>query len=249
MIKKHKRHKTLFGETKVSEFLKSNEIDDEKIVSSIKRIFKYSQSIKDIVKRLCSEFNISEELRKETIVGNKQAFKNHVEWLINNRLEGVKTKGTNSVELINKRISLEIMQPQSTLNDCSLYSLNKDEKSKIPFSTSDGASVYLLFPAGDNKKPYIGYTGNISERINKHCSDKKWVKRILFFMYNQDSIHFDICDAAYLEYKLIEKLRHTNRKKADEPYVKPESKIILNRVFEDIKHLIKENGLGYLLKH
>ena len=68
-------------------------------------------------------------------------------------------------------------------------------------------------------------------------------------MYNQDSIHFDICDAAYLEYKLIEKLRHTNRKKADEPYVKPESKIILNRVFEDIKHLIKENGLGYLLKH
>ena len=92
MKKKHKRHQTLFGETKVSEFLKSNEIDDEKIVSSIKRIFKYSQSIKDIVKRLCSEFNISEELRKETIVGNKQAFKNHVEWLINNRLEGVKTK-------------------------------------------------------------------------------------------------------------------------------------------------------------
>ena len=198
-------------------------------------------------------------LSEDTKINNKKSFLKYVNDIAKElHKEGVvkcrKVNGTYyyKVELINKEVGTRGTKSIAFRNGCSMYFLKVGQRDTLrSFSTSDGASVYLLFPAGENKKPYIGYTGNIYERINKHCSDKKWVNSIFFIMYNQDSIqsHFDICDAAYLEYKLIEELRHTNRKKADEPYVKPENKKKLNSIFEDIKHLIKENGLGYLLKH
>lgn len=209
-----------------------------------------STTTRTIIDKLWDKFNLSEESR----VCDKKSFSKDVEDIVRElKKEGFvecrKKQNYNyyKVELLNKEVDTKGTKSIAIRNGCSMYFLKVGQRDTLrSFNTSNGASVYFLFPAGDHKKPYIGYTGNISERINKHCSDKKWVKRILFFMYNQDSIHFDICDAAYLEYKLIEELRHTNRKKADEPYVKPESKIMLDRVFEDIKHLIEENGLGYL---
>lgn len=208
-----------------------------------------------IIRNLRKKFSLSEETR----ICDEESFPKHVKDIINVlhkekvvKCRKVKYKPYYIVELLNKEVDTKGTKSIAIQNGCSMYFLNVGQRDTLrSFNTSNGASVYFLFPAGDNKKPYIGYTGNIYERINKHCSDKKWVNSIFFIMYNQDSIqsHFDICDTAYLEYRLIKEVKHTNRKKADEPYVKPENKERLNRIFEDIKHLFKENGLGYLLKN
>lgn len=200
-------------------------------------------------------YDTTNKLKKHLGISEKIGFfKKHVEAICKDlhkegivKCHKVKNKPYYKVELLKKDV-----ESIAILNGCSMHFLNVQQKDKLShLGTSNGASVYLLFPAGDKKSPYIGYTGNVYERINSHCSDKKWVSNILFFMYTQDSTqsHFDICDAAYLEYKLIQEVKHKrNRKKADEPYLKPGNKEKLDRIFEYIKYLIKKKGLGYLLK-
>lgn len=117
----------------------------------------------------------------------------------------------------------------------------------------------LLDELKDRAQCYVGYTNNPIERITTHNSKSGgktfWHYALVFLYYDKDNnCHFDITDAAYLEYLAIDsidkyytlnrmKSRIRNWKKADKPYIKPFAKDSIINVFEDVKILVSRLGI------
>lgn len=107
----------------------------------------------------------------------------------------------------------------------------------------DYPCLYIL---SNGKRYYIGFSGNAFERIYVHTKKQRFSWTVAYvFLYTdpKDGSHFNMSDAAYLEYlslNLASYHKTINLKKADRPYMKPKDEEKMEKMFFVIKELLHQ---------
>lgn len=107
------------------------------------------------------------------------------------------------------------------------------------------ANIYILVDKS-NKKFYIGYTGDLGERLQKHNSEQifDWDYALIYVGKNNDKLYID--EAMYFEYLALFyscKEGRQNKKKADEPYVREEAKKKAKELFGELQNAVRSREL------
>ena len=103
-----------------------------------------------------------------------------------------------------------------------------------------------LYILSDGKRYYIGFSGNAFERIYVHTKKQRFAWTVAYvFLYTdpEDGTHFNMSDAAYLEYlslNLASYRKTVNLKKADRPYMKPKDEEKMEKLFIVIEELLHQ---------
>ena len=175
----------------------------------------------------------------------------------------INTKGRNRFNIDNpikdinsfpvKEEGGEIHYVAKELRGCTMTIIPRNEfQKKIDMEKLRQPSFYILVEQFRNKC-YVGYSNDSSERIATHKNKRMhWYHALVFTYFNKDCIylnepfHFDIADAAYLEFLALHSIsssRLSNSKKADKPDIKNYAKKYIEDVFNAIKTLAEGIGL------
>lgn len=157
-----------------------------------------------------------------------------------------------------KKPAIEVLFDNGALKALRIQRENFKKQEK-DFLRGKGACAYILLVDMNNpsKWPYVGYTGNPAERITTHRSKKRgkdWWHDALIFVYNSvdeenQELHFDIADCAYLENFLYEVISYKdNDKKALKPYIKPNAQKMLENEIEPLILEILKKRCSKILK-
>ncbi len=209
----------------------------------------------DVMDEIEKELNLSKEFVEQKSKGRHNTkYHYDIHWTrndlreegyIDNSTRGIwklTEKGRNAVPENLKKIK------EGADSDC-IEKIKRIDKDAYKIYDEE-ANIYILVDKS-NKKFYIGYTGNLGERLRTHNSKQKfdWDYALIYVGNDNDKLYID--EAMYFEYLALSYSDETvlqNKKKADEPNVREEAKEKAKELFEELQNAVRSRELKIFSK-